>query len=41
MSEPKSPAATEKELRDAFSKFDRDGSGTITSEGECIALYSV
>ena len=32
MSEPKSPAATEKELRDAFRKFDRDGNGTITSE---------
>jgi len=32
MSEPKSPAATEKELRDAFKKFDRDGNGTISSE---------
>ena len=32
MSEPTSPAATEKELRDAFKLFDRDGSGTITSE---------
>ena len=32
MSDSKSPAATEKELRDAFKKFDRDGSGTITSD---------
>ena len=32
MSEPKTPAATEKELRDAFKKFDRDGNGTISSE---------
>ena len=32
MSEPKSPAAIERELRDAFKLFDRDGSGTITSD---------
>ena len=32
MSEPKTPAATEKELRNAFKKFDRDGSGTISSD---------
>ena len=32
MSEPKTPAATEKELRNAFKVFDRDGDGTITSE---------
>jgi len=32
MSEPKTPAATEQELRDAFKKFDRDSSGTITSD---------
>ena len=32
MSDSKTPAATEQELRDAFKKFDRDGSGTITSE---------
>ena len=32
MSEPKSPAAIERELRDAFKLFDRGGSGTITSD---------
>ena len=32
MSEPKSPAAIERELRDAFKLFDRDGSGTVTSD---------
>ena len=32
MSEPKTPAAIEKELRDAFKLFDTDGSGTITPD---------
>ena len=32
MSEPKTPAATEKELRNAFGKFDRDGNGIISSD---------
>ena len=32
MSEPKTPAVTEQELRDAFKKFDRDHSGLIDEE---------